>query len=299
MGLSEWVFLHKLYKLKQGYFFALPSPSLAEGVWMGEVWHDGCFCVLFDKDGVWHGVVTVGVTQGWVLGPLQFLCSHLICLFPSVAGMLCAALSFVSSSPAVLSLCESLWTWKTLLWRDVSLEKTTASDMCHAHKACLLLWIVYRAPSAKVDYNFVDRRKWQRTGTCLCGHLGGAIVHLPSHSVKWYGLVWAKRVIRHSPTFSMSHHFSVSCIRPVADKCSMSAWNEGFDSWARTETEVIWLRQIWTSLMEADCWCLRWCWWNVLAPSLASSTVWCMQADAFTHTYTENTHLVSRSQSFD
>lgn len=116
-------FLHKLYKLKQGSFFALPSPSLAEGVWMEEVWHDGCFCVLFDQDGVWRGVVTVGVTQGRVLGPLRFLCSHLICLFPSVAGMLCAILSFVSSSPAVLSLCESLWTWKTLLWRDVSLEK--------------------------------------------------------------------------------------------------------------------------------------------------------------------------------
>ncbi len=123
MGRSWMCFLHKLYKLKQGYFFALPSPSLAEGVWMGEVWHDGCFCVLFDKDGVWRGVVTVGVTQGWVLCPLQFLCSHLICLFPSLVDMLCAVLSFVSSSPAVLYLCVSLWIWKTLLWRDVSLEK--------------------------------------------------------------------------------------------------------------------------------------------------------------------------------
>lgn len=94
----------------------------------------------------------------------------------------------------------------------------------------------------------------------------------------------------------MSHHFSVSRSRPVADKCSMSAWNEGFDSWGRTETEVIWLRQIWTPLMEADCWCLRWCWWNVLVPSLASSTVWCVQADAFTHTYTADTHSLPQPE---
>lgn len=75
---------------------------------MREVWHYGCFCVLFDQAVVWRGVVTVGVTQGWVLGPLQFLCSHIICLFPSVVSMLCAVFSFVSFSPAVLSFCESL-----------------------------------------------------------------------------------------------------------------------------------------------------------------------------------------------
>lgn len=291
MGLSWMCFLHKLYKLKQGYFFALPSPSLAEGVCMGEVWRDGCFCVLFDKDGVWHGVVTVGVTQGWVLCPLQFLCSHLICLFPLSGGhALCRPQLRQLFSSCAVPLCVPL-NLKDRVVKRCQPRKITASDMCHAHKACLLLWIVYRAPSAKVDYNFADRRKWQWTGTCLCGHLGGAIVHLPSHTMKWYGLVRAKAGYPSLPTFSMSHHFSVSCSRPVADKCSMSAWNEGFDSWARTEMEVIWLRQIWTPLMEADCWCLRWCWWNVLAPSLASSMDWCMQADAFTHTYTENTHL--------
>lgn len=206
--------------------------------------------------------------------------------------MLCAVLSFVSSSPAALSLCESPWTWKTLLWRDVSLEKqrrltcvTRTKPVCCCGlyaELHLLRWIT-TSQTTESDSGHI-------LGTCF--------------AIRWSGtaLYELKRVIRHSAAFSVSHHFSVWRSRPPPDKCSMSAWNEGFDSWGRTEAEVIWLRQIWTPLMEADCWCLRWCWWNVLAPSLASSTVWCVQADVFPHThthtrrYTKDTSCLTQSE---
>lgn len=183
-ALVNGLFLHKLYKLKRGFFCSSITffgwSSLNE---RGLTWW-WLLCLFWPGWGLAWGCYSRGYSRMGTGPSSVSLSSHNLSLPLCGGHALCRPqLRQLFSSHAV-----PLWVplnLKDLVVKRCQPRKTTASDMCHAHNACLLLWIVYRAPSAKVDYNFADRSKWQWTGTCLRGHLGGTIVLLPCHSVKW------------------------------------------------------------------------------------------------------------------
>lgn len=110
--------------------------------------------------------------------PFQFLCSRLICFFPSVAGMLCARhASSASSAPLRL---PWFFVRPSEPQRPCCEETSVRKNISEWHVSCTqsLLRLEYVAPSAKVDYSLSGSGQ-----VCLRWH--GQVVWLKEVRTAW------------------------------------------------------------------------------------------------------------------